>query len=299
VGWTRRFCGFWYSDLHSRGIRLSAVTLSTSPHACSDSLLRAAWVWDWNFHNHEKKQELPTRRGTTTFGPCGAFGGCALTLVVGEKMKKISILLTVLCLLLGTSACTTTTLSGSIKNKVYTSPSGRYSVPVPVEKYLGAKFQDDPYGISFTDDFCNLFRIEVVPMPKEEIAKVKQYERKMYLENTINGMYLPSTILRVFPSSTVTYQNWYPDLKGGTLYAEVALPGGSIGVESINGAPPKRVDAERGILLFIDGEDLCVVTTSLSQIRKFGETTEDRIKRMRPTLEQNTVDFMKTIEFAN
>ncbi len=215
-------------------------------------------------------------------------------------MIKITTSLILLCLALIITACTTTPpLTGSIKNKTYTPLSSRYSVPVPVLKSLGGITHDDPYGVSFTDDFSKLFRIEVLPIPEAEMDTIKHVERRQYLESILNEMYLPNTILRVFPASIVTYQNWYPNLGNGSLYAEVAMSEGSVGVASINGTPPKRMDAERGILLFIGGNDLCVVSTSLSMIRKSGESTPDRIKRMRPILERNTVDFMHTIEFTN
>lgn len=205
-----------------------------------------------------------------------------------------------MCVLVLTISCRASTpLAGTIKNKIYTPSAARYTVPVPVSKSFGGRTQDDLYGVSFTDDFSKLFRIEVLPMPEAEMEQIKQVERKLYLESILKGMYLPNTILKVFPTSTITHQNWYPNSSGGSLYVEVAMPEGSIGIPSINGAPPKRIDAERGILLFITGNDLCVVSTSLSMIRKSGETTPDRIKRMRPILEKNTVDFMKTIKFQD
>lgn len=215
-------------------------------------------------------------------------------------MKKRTISLILFCLILGSSVCIASPrLSGSIKKNIYTPLSGRYRVPVPVENHLNGKTSDDVYWVMFTDDFYKMFQIELIPMPEEEKLKAKKMDRKEYLKGVLYGMYLPTTILKDCPAASVSYLSWHADLQGGAGYVEVAMPEGSLGLVSINGQPEKKVDAERGLLLFIDDGDLCVVSTMLSQIRKSGETTEDRMKRMRTILEQNTVDFMKTIEFTN
>lgn len=188
-------------------------------------------------------------------------------------------------------------LSGTIKKNIYTPASGKYSVPVPVEKYLNGRTSDDVYWVMFIDDFYRMYQIELIPMPEEEKLKAEETDGTEYLEGVLSRMYLPTTVLRDCPDSTVTYLNWHSDLNDGTLYAEVAMPEGSLGLVSKNGGPAKRVDAERGLLLFMENGDLCVVSSMSPQIRKHGESTEERIKRLRPNLEKNTVDFMKTIEF--
>jgi len=188
-------------------------------------------------------------------------------------------------------------LAGSVKNSVYTSRSERYSVPVPGSPSVGTRISEKPYGVGFTDDFGELHRIEVVPIPENERSTLDILDRREYLESILTEVYMPGTILKAIPSASVAYRKWHDDVHGGALYAEVTMPKGSISRVSVDGGPAKRVDSERGLLLFVNGGDLCVISTTLPNIGPLNADKNEQAKSIRQALQRNTLDFMKTIYF--
>jgi hypothetical protein len=213
-------------------------------------------------------------------------------------MKRIAPYLSLLIVILCSSSCVTAPhFAGTIQNNSYTPSANNYTVPIPVSAGLGGRIQDSTNTVIFVDDFGSLFRIETWALSNEDMQITHTLDRQKYLGTMLKAFYLPNTILRVIPSATVVYQEWHPEFHGGALYVEVKMPGGAINSVSINGAPPVKEDTERGLLLFVEGNNICIVSTALGCIKRSDESASERENRTRPLLHQTTVDFAKTIAF--
>ena len=213
-------------------------------------------------------------------------------------MKRIAPFLSLLIVIVCSSSCVTAPhFAGTIQNNIYTPSSNNYTVPIPVSAGLGGRIQDSTNMVIFIDDFGSLFRIETWVLSNEDMQITHSLDRQKYLGTMLKAFYLPSTILRAIPSATIAHQEWHPEFHGGTLYTEVTMPGGSINSVSVNGAPPVKEDTARGLLLFVEGNSLCIVSTALSCIKKSDESAMERENRTRPLLHQTTVDFAMTIAF--
>ncbi|MBM3253421.1 MAG: tetratricopeptide repeat protein, partial [Candidatus Omnitrophica bacterium] len=107
-----------------------------------------------------------------------------------------------------------------IKEKIYSSPSRVYKVPIPVDRSLGGKIADAANAVSFTDDFCSLFRIEFSSLPPQWGSHLGKSDKEQALRDFFEQIYLPATILIAVPSASVEYREYMDQILGGTLYVE-------------------------------------------------------------------------------
>ena len=174
----------------------------------------------------------------------------------------------------------------------YQAASKHYSLPAPVDRDDGGKVQSDDGGFSFTDDSGSLFRIEEMPIPPGTLDEGPD-RRVALLDHFLTSIYLPQTILKVYPDSTAGALESLPDVEGGARYCEVFIPKGSILVSTKDGVNFEHFDTARGIVYFIRGSDLFVISVALPQSRPLPENRA----RFSALLRTETLRFLSTIEF--
>jgi hypothetical protein len=184
---------------------------------------------------------------------------------------------------------------GIIDGVYYYPPSRIYKVKIPVDrKYFGGKIQGQENAVSFTDDFCHLYRIEFMPISPEKWTNLKEIDKEKYLKEMFEKWYMPLTIWNLIKESTIDYQEYLGQLFEGTYYSEVYMPKGSICKYRTSGRPFARRDGRRGILAFIHGDYGYFVSVGF-------EAKEDRslekIEDTRKNIRDAAVSFAQTIQF--
>lgn len=180
---------------------------------------------------------------------------------------------------------------GVVENNQYSPSSKIYNVPVPINETFGGKINDNVNGVVFTDDFCNLFRIEFLSLSSQETAYLNEIGKEKFLQEYIKKIYMPMTILADIPDASIDYQEYVENIFGGALYVEVNLPKGSTCSVSHGGSSYVKEDTKRGIVIFFHNNNIFFVSTGLEGLKeKVKEITKDLLK-------DNTVSFSKTIRF--
>jgi len=184
-----------------------------------------------------------------------------------------------------------------IKEKIYSSPSQVFKVPVPVDRNLGGNIADATNAVSFTDDFGRLFRIEFSSLPSQWGSRLGKADKEQSLKDFLEQAYLPATILKAIPDASVEYLEYMDQILGGALYAEAYLPKGSINAVSKGGSSFAREDAKRGLLLFLHKNNIFIISTCLMQLSSDGSSDIKEKEKIRGLLKNNTLSFAQSIQF--
>lgn len=194
-------------------------------------------------------------------------------------------------------------LTGRIKASVYTAPKELFRVPVPVDADLGGRVEDafskDGKGlVSFTDDVGHLYRLEYFEFTPESRQQAAALGEQEFFDRFLTMFYLPNTIWLAIPQSKLLAKAFTTGPDGPMLMVWTFLPKASMLMVSRDGGKPEREDSYRTIALFIRQQVLYVVSLAPSspQVGSFGRKTPP--EQLQATMEQATLDFIRTIEPA-
>ncbi|MDJ0736930.1 MAG: hypothetical protein QNJ47_23155 [Nostocaceae cyanobacterium] len=178
--------------------------------------------------------------------------------------------------------------------EVYESPLSNFTVPVPVDLQEGGRIQTQEGIVSFTDDFGTLLRIDYYPLPAEQKQEMQSVGREKYLGSILLDKYIPQAIVANLTEAQVKYTKYQPEILQGACFALVDMPKGStISKTGYNGTAT-RLDAYRGLLAFMKGDFLYIITCQ--QIFFEGETP-GTIEEEAEELKDQLFAFVDTIEF--
>ncbi|MBD2610190.1 MAG: hypothetical protein RMY62_021275 [Nostoc sp. ZfuVER08] len=179
--------------------------------------------------------------------------------------------------------------------QTYKSPLGNFTVPVPVEIENGGRIQSQEGVVGFSDDMGTLLRIDYYPFPVEQLEELESLGQEKYLHSILVDKYVPQAILANVPDATVEYTKYLEDTLSGAYYVLVDMPKGSTISKQENNGTAVRLDAYRGLLTFIKGQFLYIVSSQHSFLN--GETP-DSIEEEAEYIKENILEFVETIEFA-
>jgi hypothetical protein len=179
--------------------------------------------------------------------------------------------------------------------QTYKSPLGNFTVPVPVEIENGGRIQSQEGVVGFSDDMGTLLRIDYYPFPVEQLEELESLGQEKYLHSILVDKYVPQAILANVPDATVEYTKYLEDTLSGAYYVLVDMPKGSTISKQENNGTAVRLDAYRGLLTFINGQFLYIVSSQHSFLN--GETP-DSIEEEAEYIKENILEFVETIEFA-
>lgn len=179
----------------------------------------------------------------------------------------------------------------------YDSPTGNFSVPVPVELEKGGKIESQPGVVTFSDDFGTLLRIDYWQADDvdAEAEKVATLGKESYLLAILDE-YFSQAILTSIPNAKVIDQEYLADLNFGAYFAVVDLPQGSTMTISQNNQPPMRLNAYRGIVIF-DMDDYVYVVSC--QRNFLYEEEPGKIEDEAEELKDQLYEFIESIEFLD
>ncbi|MGJ5674269.1 MAG: hypothetical protein ACR9NN_11760 [Nostochopsis sp.] len=178
---------------------------------------------------------------------------------------------------------------------IYESPAGNFTVPVPSSLQQGAMIDSQEGIVTFSDDLGSLFRIDYSSLPPQQMYDMESVGQEEYLRSILLNKYVPSAIASNVPDVSVDYTEYLPDILEGAYFALVNMPEGSIVPKTGNNGTPVKCDAYRGLLAFIDGDFLYIVSNQRSFCD--GETAAI-VKQEAQNLKQSIISFADMIEFT-
>jgi hypothetical protein len=185
------------------------------------------------------------------------------------------------------------TVIADFNGEVYESPLGNFALPIPVSPEQGGKVQSQEGLVSFSDDFGILLRIDYYHTPPEQIEEMELHGQEQYFQSILLDKYIPQAIVNNLTTATVEYTEYLAD-ESGAYFALVNMPGGSTISKQGNNGHAKRFDAYRGILVFLEGDFIYIVS---SQRSFFENDTPNSVDEEAQAIMGNILDFVDTIEF--
>ncbi|MBG1241008.1 hypothetical protein [Nostoc sp. NZL] len=179
--------------------------------------------------------------------------------------------------------------------QTYESPLGNFTVPIPVDPQQGGRIQSQEGVVGFSDDIGTLLRIDYYPFPLEQLEELESVGQEEYLQTILVDKYVPQAIFVNVPDASVEYTEYLEDTLRGAYYVLIDMPKGSTISKQENNGTAIRLDAYRGLLTFISGEFLYIVSSQHSFIN--GETP-DSLEEEAEDIKENILEFVETIEFT-
>ncbi len=178
--------------------------------------------------------------------------------------------------------------------QTYESPLGNFTVPIPVDPQQGGRIQSQEGVVGFSDDIGTLLRIDYYPFPLEQLEELESVGQEEYLQTILVDKYVPQAIFANVPDASVEYSEYLADTLRGAYYVLIDMPKGSTISKQENNGTAMRLDAYRGLLTFISGEFLYIVSSQHSFIN--GETP-DSLEEEAEDIKESILEFVETIEF--
>ncbi|MEH2083224.1 MAG: hypothetical protein V7K89_25595 [Nostoc sp.] len=179
--------------------------------------------------------------------------------------------------------------------QAYQSPLGNFTVPIPVEPQQGGRIQSQEGVVGFSDDIGTLLRIDYYPFPLEQLEELESVGQEEYLQTILVDKYVPQAIFANVPEASVEYTEYLKDTLRGAYYVLIDMPKGSTISKQENNGTAIRLDAYRGLLTFISGEFLYIVSSQHSFLD--GETPES-LEEEAEDIKESILEFVETIEFT-
>ncbi|MBW4423449.1 MAG: hypothetical protein KME50_03025 [Nostoc desertorum CM1-VF14] len=179
-------------------------------------------------------------------------------------------------------------------DQTYQSPLGNFTVPIPVDPQQGGRIQSQEGVVGFSDDIGTLLRIDYYPFPLEQLEELEAIGQEEYLQTILVDKYVPQAIFANVPDASVEYSEYLEDTLRGAYYVLIDMPKGSTISKQENNGTAMRLDAYRGLLTFISGEFLYIVSSQHSFIN--GETP-DSVEEEAEDIKESILEFVETIEF--
>ncbi len=177
----------------------------------------------------------------------------------------------------------------------YESPSGNFTVPVPVDPHQGGKVQSQENTVSFSDDLGTFLRIDYYSLPAKQMEQMEVIGQEEYLRSTLVNKYVPEEIVANLPEAQVEYSEYMAKIFEGSYFVLLYMPGGSRISKTGNNGTATKLDAYRGLIAFIDGDFLYIVS---SQRTFMDGRTTSFMKQEAVALKQMILDFVETMEFS-
>ncbi|WP_413171208.1 hypothetical protein [Anabaena azotica] len=178
--------------------------------------------------------------------------------------------------------------------QVYQSPLGNFVVPIPVTPEQGGRIQSQEGIVGFSDDVGTLLRIDYYPLPPEYLEEIESQGQEKYLHSILIEKYLPQAIFANVQGAEIKYTEYLQDTLKGYYYVLVDMPKGSTISKQENNGNAIRLDAYRGLLAFINGDFLYIVS---SQRTFFNGDIPGSILDEAEDIKQNILEFVETMDF--
>lgn len=155
----------------------------------------------------------------------------------------------------------------AVPANIYYSPSGLFSMPIPVLPELGGNISDSKNYVIFSDPISTHITVGVIEMDASARFERSTMTTAEFLRGTFEKMVLPQ-FLTTSPATRTDTVLLLPKIEAGTLYVGSIHPGTSqfIGRTSLLGDNyDKAPTARRGTLLFAKGDYFVIISSELAE----------------------------------
>jgi hypothetical protein len=204
----------------------------------------------------------------------------------------------------GETAADPMPLLGRVDARTYISPTGAFTVSIPVLPELGGSITDTENVVTFQDDFNTHISIAAFPQDATQRWEMSTRGLKDYLVYFFSN-YVLGDFRQTFPETTIESAKFVPGAVDGSLVTYILLPGGSMFMDKIPmiAGGPVPV-AKRGNQLFVKNGHIYVISIELTErvlertTYKKTTTDEDEILRQRLNEVIVRLQFPKTAALA-
>jgi hypothetical protein len=157
-------------------------------------------------------------------------------------------------------------LNGRIEGNTYISPTGTFSVVIPVLPELGGRIVDTEAAVTFQDDFNVFATIAAFPLDTTQRWELATRGKKDYLVYFFGNFVMPD-FQRAFAGASVEEAKYAPSIMDGSLLAYLLLPGGSMFAHKLAFLPagPAGAVAKRGNLIVTRDNWIFIISTELAE----------------------------------
>jgi len=158
-------------------------------------------------------------------------------------------------------------LAGEISEGRYISPTGLFSIEIPVIEALGGTISDTDSVVTFEDLYLTHVTIAAFPMDEAMQAELKTSGRKEFLVQFFAKKVLPA-LRENLPGSRVESGVYLAGIHEGAVRLMTLMPGGSRfqhRISKFSSDPGETRLAKRGNLLLIHGNHILLISTELAE----------------------------------
>lgn len=208
-----------------------------------------------------------------------------------------------ICFMIGVASLSAQTggreLIGRVEGKTYVSPTGAFTVPIPVLPELGGRIVDTDNVVTFQDNFNVMYTIAAFPMDATQRWEHSTRGLKDYLAYFFANFVMPD-FQQSFQGARAESAKFVPSLAGGSLLVYTLLPGGSMFADKLTFVSPdeKLPEAKRGNIVFVHDGWIFVLSMELAERiterSSYHKTTAEEDDLLR----QRLVELYKKLEFT-
>jgi len=154
-----------------------------------------------------------------------------------------------------------------VPSNIYYSPSGLFSMPIPVLAELGGNISDSKNYVIFSDPISTHITVGIIEMDASARFERSTLTTAEFLRGTFEKLVLPQ-FLTTAPATRTDSVLLLPKVESGTLYVGSLHPGtsqfmGRTGLlgDNYDHAPTAR----RGTLLFVKGNYFVIISSELAE----------------------------------
>ena len=190
-------------------------------------------------------------------------------------------------------------LLGRIDGDIYVSPTGAFTVRVPVLPDLGGSIADTENVVTFRDTYTTHISLAAFPQDATQRWLLSTSTPKEYLKSFFEKYVLRDFAQNFKNAQIETNARFLPGIFDGAFIAYVLLPGGSMftdRVEQVSDTKPPPV-AKRGNMIFVKNGFVFIISTELAERVTEGSAYKKTAEEEDIILRKRLVDFAQQIVF--
>jgi hypothetical protein len=189
-------------------------------------------------------------------------------------------------------------LAGSVSGNLYISPTGAFSIEIPVLPALGGAVTDTPKAVIFQDNFGLQVSVGAFAQDATQKWELSTRGTKDYLTYFLGNYVLPD-FRGYCPKTTVESAVFTPEVMDGAVFAFLLMPGGSMfEVQNVFGRPAAEPVAKRGNMIFVKNGFTFVISTELSERVTEGSSYKKTAEEENRILRARLLGIVQKMQFS-
>lgn len=188
---------------------------------------------------------------------------------------------------------------GKVDGDTYISPTGLFSIKIPVLPELGGTISDTPNVVTFDDDYSVHLSVGAFPLSPELKSEYETRGAKDFLINFFTGIVMPDFVANFPGSKLEKTAAFLPQFQGGAVLLYSLHPGGSNFERRTRfsiAIPP--VVAKRGNICFVRSGYVFVISTELAERAIERSTYKQTPEEENAILRKRLLDIVAKMQFT-